>query len=354
VLVALAILLWALHESRPIFRYGLPALIILIFSDVAYVAYLNSFYMDAAAMVFLLLTTSLACAAILRPRAWIAIAFGIAAVFFIASKSQHALLGPMLAALEACLCFRSSKTTARLWMASAIAALVATAVMMTLTTAEYRTYPLYNLIFYRLAKPSPNPIGTLEELGLPSTYLPLVGTHSYSPDVPSSDAKWEAQFLSRTSYFKLAAYYLKHPQVAFDRICETLSVDAAGIRPGNLGNYRQQAGYPPGALCHHFAAWSDMRSWLFRTLPIHAVVLYLLAGAGCIWCLFRPAVAAEWPLYPVCLILVVCGAVEFVCAALLDCLETARHLFLFHVITDMLIVFTVASLPNLKRWRLAR
>jgi hypothetical protein len=221
--------------------------------------------------------------------------------------------------------------------------------MATLTTTEYRTYPLYNLIFFNLAKQSPHPERTLAELGLPPSYLPLVGTYSYNPNVPASNAPWEAEFLARTSYCKLAMYYLHHPQVALNRLWETLQVEAPAIRWGYLGNYRQQDGFPPGTLANRFDAWSNLRSWLFRSLPLHAVVLYLLVAGGCIACIFRPRVAAEWPFYPVCLLLVICGAMEFLCSALLDCLETGRHLFLFHVITELLIVCAVAGLLNLTR-----
>lgn len=215
VLAALVILSWALHESPPIIRFGVPPLVILIFSDVAYVAYLNSFYMDAASMVFLMLTVSLSSAAILRARPWNAIAFGIAAVFFLASKSQHAILGPLLAGLAGWFALSSSPRTARRWMVSAIAALAATVAMTVLTTAEYRAYPLYNLIFFRLAKQSPNPGETLREMGLPPSYLPLVGTYSYNQGVPATDPRWQAEFLARTSYAKLAAYYLRHPRTTF-------------------------------------------------------------------------------------------------------------------------------------------
>ena len=350
VLAALAILLWALRKSRPIFRFGIPVLVILIFSDVAYVAYLNSFYMDAASMVFLMLTISLAIAAVLRPQPWSTIAFGIAAVFFVTSKSQHALLGPLLAGLAAWFAVSSPQGRSRRWMACAIAALAATVAMTMFTTAEYRAFALYNLTFFRLAKQSPNPGETLRELGLPPTYLPLVGTYSFNPGVPATDPKWQVEFLARTSFSKLAAYYLRHPEVAFRGIRETLSVDAEGIRASYLGNYLRQDGYPPGALARHFGMWSQLRSWLFHVWPFHAVVLYVLVCGGCAWCWFRPAVAAEWPLYPVCLVLAAGGAIEFVCSALLDCLETARHLFLFHVITEMLIVFAVAALLDLRKF----
>lgn len=124
-------------------------------------------------------------------------------------------------------------------------------------------------------------------------------------------------------------------------------MDAPEIRPGYLGNYLRQDGFPPGTLARRFDAWNNLRSGLFRVWPWHAVVLYLMVGAGCVWCVVRSGVAAEWPLYPVCLVLAVCGAIEFMSSALLDCLETARHLFLLHVITEMLIVFAAAALPNL-------
>ena len=102
-----------------------------------------------------------------------------------------------------------------------------------------------------------------------------------------------------------------------------------------LGNYLQKDGFRPGALTTHFSAWSTLRSWLFRVFPLHAVLLYLLVFGACIRC-------AKWPLYPVCLLLAICGATEFAGTALLDCLENARHLILFHVITDMLILSCAA------------
>ena len=342
-LAALGILLWAFNRSRPILRFGLPPLIVLIFSDVAYVAYLNSFYMDAAAMVFLLLTVSLAVAAVLRPQSWIAIAFGIAAVGFIASKSQHAVLGPLLAALAVWLAMRGARRNKRLWMASAAAATVSTVAMFILTTDEYRTYPMYNLIFFRLTTHSPDPLQTLAELGLPASDSALVGTHSYSPNVPASDDKWERQFLRQTSYLKLARYYLDNPRVPLTMLWTTLRDEARWIRTPDLGNYRKKDGFPPGTLARRFDWWSNLRSRLVKAFPAHLAIFYVLVTGVSLACLFLPTLAARWPLYPVSLALAIAGAMEFACAALLDCIETARHLFLFHVITEILIVCAVAA-----------
>ena len=353
-LAALGILLWALHESRPILRFGLPPSIVLIFSDVAYVAYLNSFYMDAAAMVFLLLTVSLAVAAALRPRAWIAIAFCIAAVCFITAKSQHAVLGPLIAALAVWLAMRGARRNVRWWMTSAAAATVATVAMFALTTEEYKTYPMYNLIFFRLTTHTPDPLRTLADLGLPASYFPLVGTHSYTLNSPAGDDKWERQFLRQTSYLKLARYYLHDLQVPLTMLWTTLRDEARWIRTPDLGNYRQKDGFPPGTLAKRFDWWSNLRSRFLKVFPAHLAIFYVLIAAGSLACLFRPALAARWPLYPVALALAVGGAIEFACAALLDCIETARHLFLFHVITEMLIVCAVAAALGLRSGAVVR
>ncbi len=325
-------------------RFALPPLVILIYSDVAYVAYFNSFYMDAASLVFLLLTVSLAIAAVLRPSPWVALAFGISAVFFVTSKAQHALLGPMISVLALWLGLRMRDRRSRgIWIASGVAAIVATGVMFSQTTAEYKAGTLYNLIFYRLTTRSSNPAGTLAELGLPPAELSWVGTHAYSPNAPVTNGPWQEEFLHRTSYLRIGIYYLRHPLFTSAVLWEALRVDTPGIRPGNIGNYREKDGYAPYTLAQSFDLWSNLRSKLIASFPFHVIALYLAVIAGCIWCFFRPVLAAEWPAYPVVLVLALCGVVEFLGSVLLDCLETGRHLFLFHAITEMLIISFVAA-----------
>ncbi|HEY3835371.1 MAG TPA: hypothetical protein VGL72_02315 [Bryobacteraceae bacterium] len=344
VLAAFAILLWALHDARPALRFALPPLLLLIFSDVAYVAYLNSFYFDAASMVFLLLATALLVAAALRPgRAWLPIAFALAAGLYVTSKTQHAILGPLLAAVGLCFGLREPGFKAALWIAAAATTLLATAIMFHLTDVDYRVHPLYNLIFYRLT--TRWPAGqTLAELGLPNADLKFVGTHSYTPGNPTTDPAWEKQFLTQTSYSKLIPYYVGHPHIAFTLLWDTLRNDGPGLRPLNIGNYRQEDGFSPGALAHRFDAWTKLRVHLIAYFPVHMIIFYAVMLLGSFACLFLGNLAARWPLYPLTLALSIGGIIEFSFSALLDCVENARHLFLFHVITELLIVFAVAAI----------
>lgn len=351
VVLALMVLLWAMHGTAPVVRFGVPPLILWIFSDVAYVSYLNAFFMDTASMVFLLLTVALAVAAALRPGMWSAIAFGIAGVLLVTSKSQHAILGIFFAGLAILYGVRSSRAVRWVWGLAGIAILVAVAVMFSLTTEEYKTYPLFNLIFFRLAPQSPDPGKVLAAMSLPESDLQYVGMHSYSPNTPVTNAEFRKTFLHQTSYVKLARFYLEHPAIPFRIIRTDLAQETPYMRPPNIGNYEKSDAVAPGALARRFDSWSNLRASLLRSFPAHVVILVLVTGVGSGLCFFRPSLAARWPLYPLVLVLAISGTVEFLFSVLLDALETARHLFIFHVITEILIVCTFAAALSCYRGR---
>jgi hypothetical protein len=346
-LAALAILLWALHTSPPLFRFGIPPLAILIFSDVLYVSYLNSFYMDVASMVFLLLTASLAVAAILRPRVWIAIAFGVAGVLLALSKTQHVFTGFLFAVLAAWFArhrFRSAqRPEARAWTASAVAISLAGVLTLAMTPADYKAEPLYSLIFFTLVPASENHADALIELGLPAADLRLVGTHAYSAESPITTPEFREAFIRQVNYRTLALFYLHHPSIPLRLVGQGLTLFGPSMRPGNIANYQREDGFPPGTLSQRFALWSHLRAWTMFVFPAQIPIFYGIMGLGALLSLRRPSWAARWPLYPLVLILVIAGALEFPFAVLLDATETARHLFFFHVITEILIVCAVAA-----------
>lgn len=360
VLAALMVLLWALHDASPALRFGLPPVVILIFSDVAYVSYLNSLYMDAASMVFLLLTVALAGAWVMRPRTWVPIAFGIAGVLMALSKTQHTLTGLLLAAMAAWYARQAfqrggdGRRVGWYWSVAAAAVALAAAATIALTPAGYKTEPLYSLIFSRMTPELSDRAGTLAELGLPSSDLKYFGTHAYSPDAAIADLQWRIKFMKEITYTRLAAFYLRNPRVTLHLIERTFREDLPGIRPRNLGNYLREDGFPPGTLAQRFDWWTNLRAWLLWIFPVHLVIFYLVLGIGSMVCFFRPAWAARWPLYPLVMVLTASGVVEFLFPVLLDGTETARHLFFFHVITEVLIVCMVAGVLSAVSGRLSR
>src|SRR5439155_12394875 len=95
-----ALFLFTLYLLTPVLREmptrsaaaALWGLILLVFCDLAYTLLFNSFYMDAAAFLFLALAVVMYVRAARRPGSANALGFVAACLLLIATKSQHCLL----------------------------------------------------------------------------------------------------------------------------------------------------------------------------------------------------------------------------------------------------------------------
>ena len=323
-LAALAILLWTLRG-----RLALAALApVLIFTDACYIAYCNSFYMDAAALCGLLLTVAGGVALIAGERKGFALAlFTLASLLFVTSKVQHAVWAILPAALLFALPYR--RGVAR---AAGVVVLVAGGFMLATTDAAYRGQAMFNVIFFRLA-----PAGAdLSTLGVRPEESRYRGMHAYMEGVPASDRAWAEAFGRRTGFARLLAWYAAHPAAALRFMGETLRDGAPEMRPVNLSNFQASQGRPPGARTDRFAWWSDFRAWLLRRWPWHLPLWYAAFAIGCL----RSRSRLRW----LALGCAALGAGEFTAAALGDALDAGRHLFLFHAATDLTICFACAWL----------
>lgn len=335
---AMALLLATTRRQSPLVRYLLPPLAMLAFTDVAYVAYLNSAYMDNASWVlFLLLASVGARAALEKPRSWVIGTYAIAGAALIFSKAQHAVLGIPFAALAVFygIKHRGARAT---WFAVAGVLLISSCIMPLFTPPDYQNISLYNLVFYRLA---PNHPGSLADLGLDDSYRKWVGTDAFSPGSPLADPDWSRAFTARVSFTRVAELYLRKPGIAIREIERDLHDSTYSIRPIYMANYRREDGFPPHSRATRFSLWSGLRGWMNGEYPHHLLILYALPLlAAILWRLGKLKCGAA--LIPLALTLMAAGALEFLICALADAIDTNRHLFLFQVISDTLILMTVA------------
>jgi hypothetical protein len=324
---------------------GVRIAILWIFSDVVYVSYLNSFYSDTAALLGLLGSVALATLIITRgPQVATVLGFLLFAVLLIASKSQHALWG-FLPALFLYLTTRNDKRLVIrcLGAGTSTLLLVGIIVVVAITPAHYKGEAQFNLIFRKLAKSSLNPGRDLQDLGLPASEIRYIGHTAYDEGTPAADAQWFADFCSRTSYLKTAAYYLRHPMTAFQIMREDLQTWARYIRY-DFGNFRRQDAVRPGQRSEKFALWSDVRIRMFFWWPSHILVWYAMLAAGvCVVLWMRPSgiwVKMAWLTAG----LAVAAGCEYSTSSLGDSEETFRHLFLFHALTDVTVCMVVAAM----------
>jgi hypothetical protein len=333
-LAAFAVLLAGLRDRGWRVQAASAALPLVVFTDVSYTAYLNSFYMDAAALCGLLLMTAAAIwiTARISPRAAPLRVFVLAALLFVTSKTQHAVWMGLPAALLIAWGFQwNRRWRVAAWSAAGLL-LMAGAAMLISTDGAYRGQAMYNVLFFRLG-----PAGAdLQSLGVRPGELRYSGTHSYMPGVPVSSNQWTEEFGRRTGFARLMGWYARHPGSTLGFLAETLKKGAPEMRQPNLGNFRAEDGRPHGARTERFAMWSNFRAWLLRRWPWHMPVWYVVFLAGCL--------ASRSPVGWVAMGIAALGLGEFALAALGDSLDAGRHLFLFQAATDLTICFAAAWL----------
>ncbi len=295
--------------------------------DLAYSAYFNSMYMDAAAMVWLALSIG----AMIAGRWWLACA---AAVLFFGAKSAHAIPGIVL--IGAVLVHKR-------W---AIAAIELAAMVWTVTriSPECGGQAMYNLIFTKAAAHATD--GDFQRialrLGVREDELRWKGTTAFDANVPAHSRPWIVEFAHRIPTTKMIDLYWHDPHLVWRFAANDLREEAHRIRPIHLGNYDRSSGREPGEKAGGpLSWWSAFRSWLIRIAPWHLPVLY--AGIGA-WLVARRRLltlpALLWAM----------ALMEFGISTLADACETSRHLILFHWLTDALILyFGVTSLPGESR-----
>ena len=308
-----------------------------IFTDVVYVAYFNSFFTDTAALLGLLLATAAAVQIAVKGfHRGSAILFSLAALLFIGSKPQHAIWGFLFAGFVVL-------AGGKRGIAAAMVLIGASVVTVRLAPPDYSFPPLFTLTFSKLARSGPTPQEVLRELGLREEDAAFVGMHAFMPQVPAYDSEWRRDFLRKINYGVILKWYMRHPLRAIEILNDTLRDETAQMRPSNLSNFRQQDGHPPGARTNQFAVWSSLRSALYERWPYHMLVWYLLVIAGSIRSIFWLENPTQALLGWIALGVAALAIGEFSVSALADAAETYRHLFIFHVCTDISICLAFAA-----------
>ena len=334
-------------------RYPLPtratlaALSLWIFSDVAYVSYFNSFYSDTIAYLGLLLMTVTALhIATNNQSRWVFwVLFSLAAILFTTSKAQHGLWAVFPAAFAVWSGFMSGSRLRKLYGCSLCAVLLLTsAVEFFLGTPKwYKATALYSVIFLKVLQYSPAPERDIQSLGLSPGDLRNVGLTPWRPHSPVADEKWLTKFYGVASR-SLPRFYLHHPKRVLQLLMRDLKEHGAQIRFRELANFRQADGYPPGALATRFSSWSWLRTALLSRWPSMLVLWYLLIIAVCMVSVVNSSDNLTSRLSAICLGIVAMAMLEYCFASLSDALQTERHLFLFHAMTDVTFCFAAGAL----------
>jgi len=308
--IIFAAAIWLLIQRRIA-----PTLFALIaFTDAAYVTYFQSFYFDAASIVFLLLLIA----------AWHADQPALptlAAIGFSLANAPHAPLAILLALMLI------AERKQRYWPAARML-LCGGSYMLSQTKDDYKATAYYNLTFFKLGPLDPT---SLDSLGIRPEDRRLIHTHAFMPDSPAQSTAWLNNFYPKGGYSNALRYYATNPLIAAKVLWADLADEAPQIRAINLGNYERSSGKRFCTLSTSFGWYSAAKSWLFKFAP---------------WHIFLMIPFAAWRIgnKPLLWAILAIGGYEFAIASLADACETYRHLLLFHLAYDLLLWLAVSSL----------
>ena len=342
--------------------FALAAITALVFTDVEYLEFLNSAFMDASAITLLILLFALALTIsgkLPEPR-WTAIAaFNIAAALFLSTKLQHQFIAIPLALFCFYLGLHAANRTAKLAWLSGIVLILGTGVwMIGHKLPDYQADSGFSLVFLKLLPLSKSPQQSLTELGRPESDTKYMGMHTWSPGSPMSDYQYRNRFWRDFTTSKVMKFYCKHPNVAgtilwrdllksgSDIPVSEVQVGLERVSPTQYGVFRKSDRPQPHTQPDLFSPWSDFRRFLNVRVPLFIPALYVICMVVGIYKLCRRPRIADLKRWPLLLLMSIIGVFSYLAGSLGDATDTARHIITYQVATDLVLLLLLYGIPN--------
>ncbi len=331
--------------ARVSFLFFVPWFV-LIFCDLSYTIYFNSFYMEPASLIFLLAMAGSGLyllkhkqESMRRPEAISALLlFGACALLLISVKTQNVIFAPMIAFFGLRLLQLNHD---RLWRITALAIVASVSL---LAMAEYALTPpglknssKYNAVFLGALLGSPDPRRDLRDLGVSEEYYPLAGTNFYQPGLPMDirSREFDDGYYQKIGFLKILFFYLKRPERFLLRIQDSL--DRGYVpRPEYAGNFEKASGEKPREQSRRWNLWGLFKKHYFPK-SVWFFAAYLIATAGMIFVAWRRSAGvnqklvcefyfALWLAIPITLITSLLGD---------GFSDFERHMLSFNVLMDL-------------------
>ncbi len=343
-LVAFMQLLHVTRSSQV--RVFLWIAILVVLTDVACVAYFNSFYAEPASLIFFMLLAAESIEMHNSERISLPVLFRwtLWAIMLVLAKPQNAGVG-LVAAMFAI--HLRTWTGRAAWLSCA---LIFTSIAISIATApaEMKNACTYNLVFKAILPESRDPAADLRALGLDSRLQDYSGTGPWSPKTVFLPLTKSGAIGHVVTQRTVLQFYLRRPARLWRHIKAMLPI-AMLSRP-EYGNFERSAGYAPMARSQSFALWSDCHERVFTPVAKFFVLLLPLPAVTlAVWRRLRTRSLEYFAaLCAACLM-------SFLAAIFGDAWDNVKHLFLFNVMIDACLlaatVLAFSLITSCARWR---
>lgn len=241
-------------------KYFIAFMAIFIFGDIGYTSYFNSFFGEAVAFPFYMLSI----AALLKFSAEkdfkmrYLVVFSLATFMFMGSKNQfspNGILAFLVLLVLVFLKINKSKKIIAAVLGSIL--LISTLLMYAVINDNIYLINKYHMITRGVMLFEPDVQSVTKKVGINEQYSLLSGTIYFdgTPVVDPRDEKLLNDFYSRYNIATVTLYYFKNPK-AFVKMMKLGWRNSFTIRPEVLGNYERKAGMEYGKRTNFFCLWS--------------------------------------------------------------------------------------------------
>jgi hypothetical protein len=334
------LLLWGARNTNPLKRALYAVFSIVMFVDIGRTSFFNSAYTETASFLFFALLVGAAMPAIFRRHftsGWI-LSYFLFGFLFCYSRYPNALMYPLLALFGIVMAINSRKAVGVVIAAVAtIAGGFLLWVFLRSAPPEYQHFSLYNNFFNGILPYSPDPVGDLKEFGLDPSLRKYSRTTYFQPESAFYDTEANQAIKQRISTQTIMRFYLRHPRRVLQAVVRSLPMGFE-IRPG-YGNYEKSAGKLPGAVSRGFDLWSSLRKILIpNSFWIVATILSLSAASA-----FFPRRSLGETGFRILLAMISVFQL-FMISCTSEPSDIIRHMFLFNLVFDLLLMIAAIDL----------
>lgn len=257
-------------------------LITIMFCDVAYTAYFNSFYGEPVQFVALLWIVASMMGVIRSEKRKLifVLLFFISVIIFSGAKFANIPQGVLLTicGLSFLLYFKKKRICQAMVLAFFILSLFFCTTFYLNVPSWMDNQTTYQSVFYGILKGSPTPKEDLTQLGLPKEFSALANTNAYMAghkiDIKSED--FNKQFYDKVSKGDILKFYLTNPSRFIEKL-RISCLNSAHIRPVYLGNYNSD--HERLKFKEDVALWSNARLKLPLDSILFTTFLFLISGS---------------------------------------------------------------------------
>lgn len=334
-LLALGLILRSLRSAAAV-------LAVILFCDFLYLGYLNSFFMDAAALICICLSVAFYVRRLQSGRAFDTAALFVCMFGATCSKPQYGLMGLWFGVLF----WAARRALVKDWrraLAASLALFAAAGVCVArFAPPVYAKKGPFTVFFSEILPNSPDPARTLADFGMAPSDGQWIGHNAYDIGMNTDRPEFYAQFAG-LSYPRILRYYLEHPSALWRALTRSLGEAGEFHAPG--GNFAA-ADRPPRTQYDGL----DWSSKLKRALFFHHGGRFFAAFVAlcALFLSLTMKLRRKLPQGSVegAVVLVALAWTVLAISTLGDVLEPLRHSLVFLAIFDMLAVGSVALLAT--------